>query len=536
MNPIAPEAQEQTGPVVPPDINNPSSVGVGAVQPVNTDIHSLYEDAASSGDPVSMYSLTSRVKGTPMEPVVRRSAEIMRKGVEEMDAVAKPVAEAGGINTPAGRIAASRAYETIADKPQKMRAFVEMLMGNPKWRTFVTGGTPTTSVGFDKNGKQLERTVNELGQIIGVVDSETGQQLDRNQVADRGGFLTSLDNALGFQQQKEIAGFNAKAYAKASEATNEYAARAPELRNMYSELQQTLRNLNQADLSPEQRRAIGMFSSRTMGYSQTMSEGINALLQKSDNKNARLSESQTKALDAVLGRMKWKVSPSGSITNESGEVVSKSELNQAQNTLNNGAEFQRNFTQNKDDFIRSEVFKNLGAKEMQMLGRALDLQGNIEKSNLELSAKHGTLPFIINPKTYALGDEFARGEASALIGEFNQDVTELYSKWRQQQLQAYKRNGQTPNAGELEAAFANTPEFMQLRKQYADRNKEIMKRPAGGVFEQGGKPAEQWSSDIGLGTSAKEEPKNVRERSIKNPEIKKRPSARELARSLGGKE
>ena len=537
MTPIAPEKTEmQAGPVAPPDMESPAPVGVGIspVQPI--DIHSMYEDAAASGDPVSMYSLTSRVKGTAMEPVIKRSAEIMRKGVEEMESVAKPVMEAGGVQTPEGRIAASKAYETIADKPQKMRAFVEMLMGNPKWRTFVTGGTPTTVVGYDRNGKQLEKTVNELGQIISVVDSETGKPLDRQQVADRGGFLASLDNALGFQQQKEISGFNAKAFSKSNEATNEYAARAPELKNLYAEMQQNLKNLNQADLSPEQRKAIGMFTSRTMGYSQTLSEGLNALRQKADNKNARLSESQTKSLDAVLGRLKWKISPSGQITNETGETVGKSELDQAQSTLSNGSEFQRGFTQNKEDFIRSEVFKNLGAPEMQILGRVLDLQGAIERSNLELTSKHGSLPFLINPKTYSIGDEFARGEASALIGEFNQDATQLFADWRKRQLETYKRNGQIPNAGELEAAFANTPEYQALRKEYADRNKQILKRPVGASPETGAKPAEQWSMDVGLGGTAKEEPKSLRGRSIKVPEVQKKSSARDIARSLGGRD
>ena len=520
MTPIAPENMEtQIAPVAPPDVNAPAPVG-GAVAPAQPiDIHSMYEDAAANGDPVSMYSLTSKVKGTPMEPVIRRSAEIMRKGVEEMETVAKPIMEAGGIQTPEGRIAASKAYETVADKPQKMRAFVEMLMGNPKWRTFVTGGTPTTTVGYDKNGKQLERTVNELGQIISVVDSETGKPLDRQQVAERGGFLPSLDNALGFLQQKEIAGFNAKAFTKATEATNEYAARAPELKTLYAEMQQNLKNLNQADLSPEQRRAIGMFTNRTMGYSQSVSEGLNALRQKVDNKNASLSRQEQAALKAVADKLGFNIGADGSVTNRKGENVTKTELDQAQSTLTNGNEFSRTFSQSKEDFIRSEVFKNLGAKEMQILGRVLDLQGAIERSNLELTSKHGSLPFLINPKTYQLGDEFARGEASALIGEFNQDATELYSKWRSRQLETYKKTGQVPNAGELEAAFTKTPEYQALRREYADRNREIMKRPTGGAAESGNRPAEQWSVDVGIGETAKETPKGVKSRSLQKPEV-----------------
>lgn len=524
MNPVAVPTQqpEQMAPVAPPDVNNPAPVGdaVAPTQAINTDLHSMYEDAASNGDPASMYSLTSRAKGTPYEGAVKRSAEVMQKNLKEFESDIKPVIEAGGPGTPAGNLAASKTFQTIADKPQKMRAFVEMLLGNPKWRTFVTGGTETTSIGYDRNGKQLERTVNELGQTINVLDSETGAPIDRKQLADRGGFLTSLDNAIGFQSQKDIAKFNTEAFNKSNAATQEYTAKAPELKGMYEEMRQRLQNLYGADLTPEQRAAIGSFTSRSMGYSQTVSEGLNALRQKTDNKNASLSRSEQTALKAVMDKLGFNIGADGSVVNKKGENVTKSELDQAQNTLNNGSQFERNFTQNKDDFIRSEVFKGLSEGDMKNLNRILDLQGMAEKTSIELAGKHGTLPFLVNPKSYQLGDEFSRGEALALVGEFNQDATQLYSAWRDKQLDTYKRSGKVPNAGELEAAFSKTAEFQKLRNDYAAKNKEILKRPGSSRPAQEAGTANQWSIDVGLGETAKEAPKGVRGRSLKEPTVK----------------
>lgn len=537
MPAIAPPMQNQ--PVQPIEPDTP--VG-GAVAPVQadaaSDLHSLYEDAVNSGNPASMYSLTARVKGTPYEAPVRRSAEIMEKNVSELEADVKPVLEAGGPGTPKGNLAAAQVYESIADKPQKTRAFVELLLGNPKWRTFVTGGTPTTTVGFDRNGKQLEKTVDELGRTISVVDAETGKPLNRQEVADRGGFLSSLDNALGFQQQKELSRINALAFGKATEAVNEAAAKAPELRNLYQEMRSNLEKLHQADLTPEQRKAIGVFTSRTMGYSQSVSDGMNALTQKLDNKNVRLSEGQQKSLGSVLNVLGWKVSGDGSLTKENGEAVTKSDLNQAQNTLSNSKEFARNYTQSKEDFLRNEVFKDLSPRAREMLGRTLDLQGNIERSLLETTSKNGTLPFLINPKSYQIGDEFTRGEASALIGEFNQDAAEMFAAWRDKQLASYKSKGLLPSAGELERAFAQTTEYKSLRRSYADRNKEILSRPMAISNAASAPPAEAWQDDLGLVV-----PK-IKERSIKGEGAKppaaspatKAPSARELARQLGGRE
>jgi hypothetical protein len=534
MYPVAP-VQVQTGAVAPPDINNPEPVG-GAVAPVTAktfDVSSMYEDALSNGDPVSMYSLTSRVKGTELEPVVKRSAEIMQRNLDEFQKDIKPVMDKGGPGTPEGRLATAKTLDYMADKPQKMRAFVEMLIGNPNWRLFVTGGTEKTEIKYDLQGNPIEKTTNELGKTTRAVDANTGQPLTREEVAARGNFVPSLQEAIGYKTKVEQAKFNTEAFNKANQATADYSAKAPELKEMYGELRQRLQNLAGADLSEDQRRAIGAFTNRSLGYSQTVSEGLNALRQKVDNKNVSLSEAQQKSLSAVLERIGFRVGADGSIINKSGEAVTKNELDQAQNSLTSGTQFDRNFTQSKQDFIQSEVFKGLGEAEMKNLGRVLDIQQMVEKTQLELSAKHGNLPFLVNPKSYQLGDEFVRGEALALIGEFNQDATQAFANWRKAQLARYPKS-QVPTAGELESAFARTPAFRELRQQFADRNREILRRPAQSRPSTGETPAEFRS--IGLGETPKEQPKSIRGRSLKNPEIKsKGPSARDLAKQFGGR-
>lgn len=545
MYPVAP-VEAQTGAVAPPDMSNPQPVG-GAISPVTAktfDVASMYEDAARNGDPVSMYSLTSRVKGTDLEPVVKRSADLMQRNLDDFKKDIQPVMDKGGPGTPEGNIATAKTIDYMADKPQKMRAFVEMLLGNPKWRTFVTGGTETKKIVYDvQNGSPIEKTVNELGTVIKAVDANTGLPLTRAEVAARGGVVNSLQEAIGYQQNKDIAKFNTEAFNKANAATADYVAKAPGLKDVYSELGQRLKNLGQVDLSEKQRQAIGTFTSRNLGYSQTVSDGFNALRQKVDNKNVSLSEAQQKSLSAVLDKIGFRVGADGSVVNKAGEAVTKNELDQAQKSLTNGTQFDRNFTQSKEDFIRSEVFKDLGEQDMRSIGRILDLQQIAERTQLELSSKHGNLPFLINPKSYQLGDEFVRGEALALIGEFNQDATQAFANWRKAQLARYPDKSQVPTAGELESAFARTDAFRDLRQQFADRNREILRRPAQGRRETG-QTAADYSVTLGLGASPVEPPASIRGRSIKNPEIKseqksqnkpKPPSARELASQFGGR-
>jgi len=538
MTPVSPlmQAPEMAAPVAPPDMSNPEPVG-GAVAPVTAktfDLSSMYEDALSKGDPASMYSLTSRVKGTELEPVVKRSADIMQKNLDDFQKDIKPVMDKGGPSTPEGRIAVGKTIDYMADKPQKMRAFVELLLGNPNWRLFVTGGTEKTEIKYDLQGNPIEKTTNELGKTTRAVDANTGLPLTREEIAARGNFVPSLQEAIGYQEKKATSTFNTQALNAANAATSAYEAKAPELKEMYGELRQRLQNLAGADLSEEQRKAIGAFTNRSLGYSQTVSEGLNALRQKVDNKNVSLSEAQQKSLSAVLDRLGFRVGADGSVTNKSGEAVNKSDLEQAQNTLTSGTQFDRNFTQSKDDFVRSEVFKGLGEAEMRNLGRVLDIQQMVERTQLELSAKHGTLPFLINPKSYQIGDEFVRGEASALIGEFNQQATQAFADWRKAQLTKFKDKSQVPSAGELESAFARTDAFRELRQQFADRNREILRRPGQGRPTTGETPADFRS--LGLGEAPKEQPKSIRGRSLKNPETKPQgPSARDLASQFGGR-
>lgn len=536
MNPIAPQAQ-MAAPVAPPDMRNPEPVG-GAVAPVTAktfDVASMYEDALSKGDPVSMYSLTSRVKGTDLEPVVKRSAEIMQRNLDEFQKDIKPVMDKGGPGTPEGRLAVGKTIDYMADKPQKMRAFVELLLGNPNWRLFVTGGTEKTEIKYDLQGNPIEKTTNELGKTTKVVDANTGQILTREEVAARGNFVPSLQEAIGYQEKKATSAFNTQALNAANAATSAYEAKAPELKSLYSELGQRLKNLGEVELTEAQRQAIGTFTTRSLGFSQTVSDGLNALRQKVDNKNVSLSEAQQKAMNAVIGEGGLRIGADGSIVNKSGEAVTKNELDQLQKSLTNGTQFDRNFTQSKEDFIRSEVFKGLGAGDMKNIGRILDLQQMAERTQLELSSKYGNLPFLINPKSYQLGDEFVRGEALALIGEFNQDATQAFADWRKTQLAKYKDKSQVPSAGELESAFARTDAFRELRQQFADRNREILRRPVSSRPETGQTSAD-YGVSLGLGQAPKEQPKSIRGRSITNPEIKStRPSARDLAKQFGGR-
>jgi len=167
-------------------------------------------------------------------------------------------------------------------------------------------------------------------------------------------------------------------------------------------------------------------------------------------------------------------------------------------------------------------------------------QETFDRSQFESPANQGSTPFLSNPKSYRMGDGFVRGEASALIGEFNQQATQAFADWRKAQLAKFKDKSQVPSAGELESAFTRTDAFRELRQQFADKNREILRRPGGPSPSKGETPAD-FGIGLGIGGAPKEQPTSIRGRSLKNPEIKPQekpqtPSARDFAPQFGGRQ
>jgi len=515
MPAIAPPTEEQ---VAAPVGIAPTASPVSASS--TADLHTLYEDAVNSGNPAAMYSLTARAKGTPYEGAIRKSAETMNRYISDFEKDVQPIKAAGGIGTPKGNIAAAQVYETIADHPEKGRALFEWLIGNKDWSQFITGGKPNTSLGYDRNGKQLERTVNELGQVISVRDATTRQLLTPQEVDERGGFLPSLENALGFQQQKELSRINTAAHAASTEMANLAEAVAPAQREAAKEGGAIFRQLYDLDLTPEQRKQIGLFSSEQTSKATNRSAGLTALSQAISSADNKVGAEYAEALKPLIAAMGLKVGADRTIQNSSGKSLSKSELENLQKTLHEGTEAQSQFTRDAKTFLENKVFNNLKPEERALLGRAMDLQFSIEKTNATMGEKR--LPFLKNPAAFKVGDEFNRAEAGMLANEFNAEAMDAYAKWRKRELENYKAKGLLPQPMELEAAFARSDEYKALASSFAARTKEMFNRPApkGRPQEPAANTpsyAETRAAELGIAEPAATVNPNLMERRLSRP-------------------
>ena len=480
--PIKPDTTvEATSTAVPPPTTPVASEIVQ--KPVFTDYAAEYRDAADSGNPAKMLDFANKARGSEFYDAAVSAADIMHKQGQEFDKYMKPIMAKGGVNTPDGRLAIRDTWEAASQKPQIGRAIVETLLGNPNARLFVTGGTVKSNIKYDDAGNPIEQFTNELGRIVRATDLKTGREIGPREFGALQAGL-DLDKTLGRKNATAIQEFNVGEFNKAENASQSLAAATPTQRNLYVNQQKMLDQLHGMGLNNKQLEELASFSSKQIGYTQSVTSGFNAMDQYVRSKGVGIDESTKKAAQSGFEKFGLKAGLDGSVTDSNNVKVDKNYLDQLQKNFSKNNNFEQNYSQTKEDAIKSEVYKNLNAQQKQVFDSLLENSRRIEAKNAELFNTHGALPFLANPAAMNVGDQFARAEVQAIFGQMNADATDMYNEWRRGQVEEFRKRGQVPSAGQLENAFAKTPQFEQLRLDYAELATKVRLRPVETAPEQ----------------------------------------------------
>jgi hypothetical protein len=468
MNPVAPPSQTDVAPVVV----QPAAI---VEQPKQESIADKYELAVQTRDPLAMMQVAQASIGTPIADVAIDAAKNMHKSNQVFDSLVKPVEDAGGINTPEGRVKMADTWKTVKDHPKWGTALVEHLLGNPNARLQVTGGTVSTKITYDDNGNQLEEHVNELGQRVKVVDVASQRELSPDQYAKVGGGRTSLENTLARKAQIENQKQNLDEFNKNQKATGAWAAAAPELNSLYEQKQQMLKQLAGSGLNDKQLEELSSFTTRQIGASQSMSKGFSDLDQFVRSRGTNVEESVKKSAQAAASRLGLKISADGSVTNQKGEKVDSNALNQLQKNYSENNSSEQNFTQTQEQLAKNLVYKNLSLKEKQIFDSILEIDRRIEGKAGKLSSDYGQPSFLVAPSAMGIADQFARAEVQAIQGRFNSAAIQEYEAWKAEQLKNYPA-GQVPSPNELEKAFTRTQRYIDLKDKYMQESMDTRKR------------------------------------------------------------
>lgn len=471
MQPIAPPT-DQLAPVVP------TASGVPVVQPQKAKtIDDKYEEAAASRDPAKMMQVAKEAGNNPVGKAAMDAANIMYRTSKEFDDLVNPIAKVGGLQTREGRLKFTDTWKTVKDNPQIGTAMLEFLLGNPNARLLVTGGVVRPTITYDDAGNQLEEHKNELGQRVKVIDVATQQEVNPEEYAKRRGGITSLGETLARKAQLGIQESNVAEFNKQQKAAGAHAAASDMFDELGSEKQRLMGELRGSDLNDQQRELIAGVGSRQVGFTQSVSEGQNALNQYVSNRGENVDQQTKKAAEAYLQRLipGAKLGADGSVTDSKGKTLSSSDLENLQKSASKNLNYEQNYNQTKADLAASMVYGSLNLKQKQMLDRVLEIDRMIEGKRAELSKEYGSPSFLVNPSAFGITDQFARGEVQGMMTQFNAQAAKAYQSWKNDMLANYPK-GEVPTPGELENAFVKTDIYKNMKSDFMKRSREVLSR------------------------------------------------------------
>jgi predicted nuclease of restriction endonuclease-like (RecB) superfamily len=444
------------------------------------------EDAATNRDDVSLWSFSQTYKNTPEGEASARLAK------QISDGKAKYAETLAGIdpNTPEGRLKAMQTYKTVKDNPQMGDALMMYIGGDKKSAIdMLTGGRVESKTEYlPTTGRMVQKRINALGEVVSVTDVETGAIIPKTEYARLGGSVSALENTMYWKSRQESQKFNTEKFNQANDAHNEIAAKSRAKGPLVDEyLGLMTQFLNNPDIKKEDRAAIAGVASSQINFAQTVSSSRQILDQFGRTSADKLSTDQRKAFEAGLagpvgeaaGTGPLRIGVNGQISDSAGNNYSVQQLKNLMDTSSVGKQLDRSFAQQQKNLQEQVTIGRLTNEQYIKLQRALDLNNQIQKMNLETEAKHGNPSFTIPTTGAQMMDQSHRPLAQALQEKFNIEVVQAFNDWKIDQMRKHKEidRSYVPEPGELEAVFTKTDFYKGKQKEYSKKMVDVINTP-----------------------------------------------------------
>lgn len=492
LSPLAPTNANRTPMAAPTPV---APVGVApapvSVTPVSDAVQQVrpqdqVENAITNRDDVQLFSFSQQYKNTPEGKASQNLAQQIQKGKADYDKFLAGI----DANTPEGRLKAMQTYKTVKDNPQMGDALMMYIGGDKKTAIdMLTGGRVEDKTEYlTTTGRQVTKKVNALGEVVSITDAETGIVIPKTEYARMGGSLSSLENTLYWKSRQESQKFNTEEFNKANAAHNEISTKARAKNPLVDEYLGIMTSfLNNPDIKKEDRAAIAGVASSQVNFAQTVSSSRQILDQFGRTSADKLSTDQRKAFEAGLagpvgeaaGTGPLRLGINGQISDSAGNNYSVQQLKNLMDTSSVGKQLDRSFAQQQKNLEEQVTIGRLSNEQYIKLKRALDLNNQIQKMNLETEAKHGNPSFTIPTTGAQMMDQAHRPLAQALQEKFNIEVVEAFDAWKKNQMTMARERDRSyvPEPGELEAAFTKTDFYKGKQKEYSKKMVDVINTP-----------------------------------------------------------
>jgi hypothetical protein len=449
-------------PVKPPE----KTIDSGIAPPSS----SLVQDYGSAGSAEDLYSLLPRATGTALAPRILRSAEVMTRASAPVADVLAVAEKKGGAGTAEGRIAIADATINSFDKFQPETSFLKGLaagmMGRKDWQNAASQGVIRPTQEFDRDGKGVVAFYAQNSDVpIRVLDKSTGKELTMPEYEARGfGKYKSITDTPGYIDDKKRTELYSENFVKEQGAANVGAAVFPIIGENAKKYFDGLSNLRNYGLSSQEINELHSMSTLNQSVSSAVSSALQEFRQANDSQSLNAAIDKINKVDAKAGLPKIVgIAGENTFKDANGNTFSKQDLMQKMSDFNSRSSQETQWTQNRDQIVKSAVYKKL-----ETLGAKADFDNilNLQRSNELLKAdyrsKYGEPPVFASSLPYELGQPMKVGMANAVIDQANAKIAVAYQAFVDKET----RNGITPAPGVLAAAFRRSGIPQSISKEY----------------------------------------------------------------------
>jgi hypothetical protein len=415
--------------------------------------------------------------GTPASDVALRLANTIKSQTAIYNNLIAPVEKAGGVGTPQGNIAVAKAFSSVADQPQWGTALLKYVLGDKQGAVKqITGGDITKKVTYDNNGDQILETQNALGEPLSYIDRKTGQPISEADYAQRVGGISSWENSLKGQTEKEIRKTSAAALVSEENQTNNWYQITQSHKPLYNEIYNTLQTFK-TDLDPTLYNKIIENVSQSLGATNSKSNSKTLLNQLNDARNRGEGVTVDERISGRFGIPKGialELRGENYVSKDNKYSINLDKLKSEQDTNSAMNEATKNASQTISSIVEAERLKQLNPQAAARLRRVIESSQQIGKEMTDAVDKFGRPSIISLPTSANFVDKQAQVMSQALQGLQNADQMEQYLQFRKQALQGHTQTNTVPMPGQIGSAYVSQPLSKEIRNFYGNEINKVM--------------------------------------------------------------
>ena len=365
------------------------------------------QNAVANGDVSSLKAIAPLTANTSMATAVDNTINGMDKAINPAKRIIQATNDAGGINTPDGRIAATKSllneYQTAQPEKSFMRGLAMGFMGDPNAYKAMSAGVQENFMAPGMDGNFYRVVKNSNSGIPSAVFDSNGNLVPLSQAQKLG--ITQLNDVtqtLGYKaaaiKNEQYTNQNIKEIG----AANAWASGYQTISKNNEQIVQGLNQLKASGvaLPADVLASINSVASRSGSLAVSYSKAINDLKNSNDSTSQGNAIKVANELAGQMGAPKIvSVDASHNVHTDDNKTYSIQDFSQKANSLSGSQQSENAWRAGKAEIVNSEWYKRMastpeGQKMIPIFEDVYNRSASNDVLKKQLVSTHGWMPFL----------------------------------------------------------------------------------------------------------------------------------------------